>query len=207
MTSSTGLLASVGDTSVPVVLPAVGGMRDQELLDVQREVAEVQRRVSAIAAAVAGEIAHRSRRELGHGGLAASRGQRSVEGLISHLTGGSAREARTLVQAGELMPTVAPRASAPPVAAWLAVIGEAVASAAISVEAAGVMRSRLASTRMAREVAAADLVDEYRIRVCPVLAGGGIPFFSRDERRVDLELVDTQTFANQVVYLRYRVAR
>ncbi|MGN6274065.1 MAG: DUF222 domain-containing protein [Protaetiibacter sp.] len=155
MTSSTGFLTRVGDTSVPVILPAVGRMRDQELLDAQREVAEVQRRLSAIAAAVAGEIAHRSRRELGHSGLAASRGQRSVEGLISHLTGGSAREARTLVQAGELMPTAAPRPSTAPVAEWLAVIGDAVASAAISVGAAAVVRSRLASTEVARAVAAA----------------------------------------------------
>ena len=156
MTSSTGFLTRVGDTSVPVVLPEVGRMRDQELLHAQRQVAEVQRRVSAIAAAVAGEIAHRSRRELGHSGLAASRGQRSVEGLISHLTGGSTREARTLVKAGEVMPTVTPRPSAPPVAAWLGVIGDAVASASISVEAAGVIRSRLASTQVAREVTGHD---------------------------------------------------
>src|SRR5690606_10576952 len=118
-TCSSGFLTHVGDTSAALVLPEVGRMRDQELLDAQREVAEVQRRVSAVAAALAGEIAHRSRRELGHSGLAASRGQRSVEGLISHLTGGSTREARTLVKAGEVMPTAAPRPSAPPVAAWL----------------------------------------------------------------------------------------
>jgi hypothetical protein len=105
MTFSAAFLALVGDTSVPLALPQVQGMRDQELLEAQRAVAEVQRRVSAISAAVAAEIAHRSRRELGHGGLAASRGQRTAEGLISQLTGGSTREARTLVKAGELLPT------------------------------------------------------------------------------------------------------
>ena len=77
-------------------------------------IAEVQRRLAAITAAFAGEIAHRSRRELGHDGLAQSNGQRTAEGLISQLTGGSAREARTLVKAGELLPTAAPRVEAPP---------------------------------------------------------------------------------------------
>jgi hypothetical protein len=40
-----------------------------------------------------------------------------------------------------------------------------------------------------------------------VLVGGGIPFLPRDERRVDLALVETRTFSSSVVYLRYRVAR
>jgi hypothetical protein len=40
-----------------------------------------------------------------------------------------------------------------------------------------------------------------------VLLGGGIPFFPRRERRVDLDLIETRTFSSKVVYLRYRVAR
>jgi dihydrofolate reductase len=60
---------------------------------------------------------------------------------------------------------------------------------------------------LAAEAAALDLIDEYRARVYPVLVGGGIPFFPRHERRVDLELVETRTFTSKVAYLRYRVAR
>jgi dihydrofolate reductase len=60
---------------------------------------------------------------------------------------------------------------------------------------------------LAAEAAALDLVDEYRARVHPVLLGGGTPFFPQDERRVDLDLVETRTLASQVLYLRYRVAR
>ena len=60
---------------------------------------------------------------------------------------------------------------------------------------------------LAAEAAALGLIDEYRARVYPVLVGGGIPFFPRRERRVDLELVQTRTFSSRVVYLRYRVAR
>jgi len=60
---------------------------------------------------------------------------------------------------------------------------------------------------LAAQVAALGLIDEYLVRVYPVLVGGGIPFFPRDERRVDLDLVETRTFSAGVVYLRYRVAR
>jgi dihydrofolate reductase len=60
---------------------------------------------------------------------------------------------------------------------------------------------------LAAEAAALDLIDEYRVMVYPVLVGGGIPFFPRDERRVDLELVETRTFSSRFVYLHYRVAR
>ncbi|MGW1591863.1 dihydrofolate reductase family protein [Streptomyces sp. NPDC002386] len=60
---------------------------------------------------------------------------------------------------------------------------------------------------LAAEAAAADLIDEYRTVVHPVLVGGGTPFFPRHERRVDLELAETRTFPSNIVYLRYRVTR
>jgi dihydrofolate reductase len=60
---------------------------------------------------------------------------------------------------------------------------------------------------LAAEVAALGLIDEYRVMVYPVLVGGGTPFFPQDERRVDLELMETRTYDSRVVYLRYRVAR
>ena len=60
---------------------------------------------------------------------------------------------------------------------------------------------------LAAEAATLGLIDEYRARVYPVLAGGGIPFFPQRGRRVDLELVETRTFGSGVLYLRHRVAR
>ncbi|MDQ0787105.1 dihydrofolate reductase family protein [Streptomyces sp. B3I8] len=60
---------------------------------------------------------------------------------------------------------------------------------------------------LAAEAAAHGLIDEYRIRVYPVLVGGGTPFFPRDERREDLVLAETSTFDSGVVYLRYQVRR
>jgi dihydrofolate reductase len=60
---------------------------------------------------------------------------------------------------------------------------------------------------LAAEAAALGLIDEYRLRVYPVLVGGGIPFFPQRERRVDLELIETRTLSSRVVYFRYRVVR
>ena len=59
---------------------------------------------------------------------------------------------------------------------------------------------------LAADVAALDLIDEYQVLVYPVLVAGGIPFFARNERRVDLELVESRTFPSKVVFLRYRVS-
>jgi dihydrofolate reductase len=60
---------------------------------------------------------------------------------------------------------------------------------------------------LAGEAASLRLIDEYQVMVHPILVGGGIPFFPRGERRVDLELVETRTFRSKVIYLRYRVVR
>jgi len=49
-------------------------------------------------------------------------------------------------------------------------------------------------------------IDEYRLFVSPVLLGGGTPYFPAQEDRMNLELVETQTFGSRVVYLRYRVS-
>jgi dihydrofolate reductase len=61
---------------------------------------------------------------------------------------------------------------------------------------------------LAAEAAALDLIDEYRIRVYPVLVGGGLPYFDHRDRRVDLELVESRSVGSGgVVYLRHRVTR
>jgi dihydrofolate reductase len=50
------------------------------------------------------------------------------------------------------------------------------------------------------------LVDELRIYVHPVVLGRGKPLFAESDARMDLELVQTRTFGNGVVLLRYAVA-
>jgi dihydrofolate reductase len=65
----------------------------------------------------------------------------------------------------------------------------------------------LGGATLAAEAAGLGLVDEYGLRVHPVLVGGGTPFFPRAERRVDLELLGSRTFGSGVAHLRYRMAR
>jgi dihydrofolate reductase len=57
---------------------------------------------------------------------------------------------------------------------------------------------------LARQCMKLGLIDELRLFVSPVLLGGGTPYLPPLDEAVNLELVDTQTFAARVVYLRYR---
>jgi dihydrofolate reductase len=52
-----------------------------------------------------------------------------------------------------------------------------------------------------------DLVDDYRLFVHPVIVGGGKPFFPSTHTSLELELVETRSFAPGVAYLRYERSR
>ncbi len=78
-------------------------LSDDALIGAQRGVAEQRRLLDASAAVLAAEIAHRSRRELGHDGLAQRRGARSAEVLIQQVTGVSQMDARSLVRVGTIV--------------------------------------------------------------------------------------------------------
>ena len=56
---------------------------------------------------------------------------------------------------------------------------------------------------LAAELARADLIDEYRPLINPVVVGGGTRFFPALEAPIDLELAEHRTFGSRVVYLRY----
>jgi len=53
-------------------------------------------------------------------------------------------------------------------------------------------------------LAAAGLIDEYRIFVAPILLGSGLPLFRDIQRRISLELLETRSFGSGLVLLRYR---
>ena len=65
----------------------------------------------------------------------------------------------------------------------------------------------LGGATLAAQAAELGLIDEYGLRIHPVLVGGGTPFFPRADGRADLELLHSRTFGSGVVSLRYRVAR
>jgi dihydrofolate reductase len=60
---------------------------------------------------------------------------------------------------------------------------------------------------LAAELIRADLVDEFRMYVNPVVLGDGIPFFPRLDRRLELRLLEMRDFAGGVVYLAYERIR
>ena len=52
-----------------------------------------------------------------------------------------------------------------------------------------------------------DLVDEFHVFVYQVIVGGGTPLLPALDHQIDLELVETRTFASRTTHARYRRAR
>jgi dihydrofolate reductase len=59
---------------------------------------------------------------------------------------------------------------------------------------------------LAAQAASLGLIDEFRPRICPVILGGGTPYFPRD-CRTELELLESRRFDSGVVAQRYRAVR
>ncbi|WP_394771632.1 DUF222 domain-containing protein [Lacisediminihabitans sp.] len=134
--------------AIPPATTAVRALDDDGLLDSQRILTEARRALEAAASAIAGEIAHRSRRELGYDGLAQRLGFRTAERLVQQATGSTAREASSLVAVGTLV-----HESSSVLCSelqiddlpdpWLLAVGSAVASGDLSVDAARAIRTGL----------------------------------------------------------------
>ncbi len=122
--------ASLVDSSTGFCAPGPLGLSDAELMQTQRSLAEVRRRVDAWSAAVAGEIAHRSRHELGDSGLARRLGARTPELLVQQLAGTTSREAHIMVRVGTLI------AEPSALDAVGAAVGAAVADGSLSLDTA-----------------------------------------------------------------------
>jgi dihydrofolate reductase len=64
-----------------------------------------------------------------------------------------------------------------------------------------------ASPTLTRALAAADLVDEWRLSLQPVIVGGGLPLFGTREERTRLELRSSKTFRSGVIAVHYVTRR
>jgi dihydrofolate reductase len=64
----------------------------------------------------------------------------------------------------------------------------------------------IGGARLASTVMKLGLIDECRLFVSPVVLGAGTPYFPALDERINLELVESQTFGSRVVYVRYRCA-
>jgi dihydrofolate reductase len=62
----------------------------------------------------------------------------------------------------------------------------------------------VAGPELAAQAIQAGLVDEFQMRVCPVVIGGGKRYFPSGVR-LDLELVEERRFRNGEIFLRYAV--
>jgi hypothetical protein len=132
------LTSSTAD--LPRDVAAVRPLSDDELLAVERTLADARRAIDACASLVAGEVKHRSRHELGYEGLAQRTGFRTPEALVQHVTGSSARDATTLVQVGAM---VHDSPAAELYEPWLSSVGAAVRTGTLTVDAARAIRSGL----------------------------------------------------------------
>ena len=143
------VLSAVG--LVPLRVGAVDLLDDAAILRAERKLGEITRAVEACAALVAGVIAHRSRPNLGHSGLAQREGFRNAEALVQRETGSTTRGASALVQIGRMMRDAAtPRESLaadgiPARQPWLAEVGLAVANKTISIQCAQAISDGLGS--------------------------------------------------------------
>ncbi len=61
------------------------------------------------------------------------------------------------------------------------------------------------SANLASSLTRAELIDEYRILVNPVVLGKGVPLFQSVDHTLDLELKKTRNFQNGNVLLTYRI--
>jgi dihydrofolate reductase len=63
------------------------------------------------------------------------------------------------------------------------------------------------SPTLTRALATADLVDEWRLTLQPVILGGGLPLFDKLEKRTKLELRASKTFGTGVIAAHYATKR
>lgn len=123
------------------------GLGDDDLLGLLADATEARKALELIVAAGSAEVARRSARDLGYGGLAQKKGHRTSTGLVQQITGMGRGDVTRAVRTGEELapstavvadepgadaPTDAAPAAVPAVALWLQLLRDALASGRIT---------------------------------------------------------------------------
>lgn len=154
--------ARIAVAAIPDELGAVKGLDDHGVLEIQRGLSDLRRLIDARSCLLAGEVAFRSRRELGYTGLAQREGFQSAERLVQSATGSTARDASTLVTAGTMVHEAMVDEAVDPATGevlegfavrepWLTAVGAAVTAGSLTVEAARSIRSGLGEPNVDNE--------------------------------------------------------
>lgn len=131
-------------------------LSDDQIVALNRAIAECERRLGSYRTHAAGQLARRSHRDLGHTGLAARNGFSSPEKMLQDVTKSTSREAAQLVTMGRLLDEtdaatklieggVVDIGGEPVVVPWQAPIAMAVANGTLSVECGDALRRGLGS--------------------------------------------------------------
>jgi hypothetical protein len=146
-----------GMRALPTDVALLRGLTDAQLLELNGLHAEGSRIYGAVGVALAGELAHRSRPELGSDGLARRTGHRTIENLLKSTTGATKEQVLTVVAAGALLTELANDGEVDevtgeyyePAQPWLRPVAEAVAAGSISAAAANSIGRGLGSPHSA----------------------------------------------------------
>ena len=205
------LPSAVPVVPVVVVLPSTEGLAflaDDALIEIQRQAGAARRRVDAVNAAIAGEIARRSDRALGHQGLAARLGASTPEGAIQSLTGVTLADAKALTAVGAAVGAAlggalsgtGVGAAADVGSPWLAPVTNAVADGSLSVASAAAITRGLGVPT--DTVAADDLLDAAIELVD--LARESTPESAARSARIMRERLDVASIADLEAHRRSR---
>jgi hypothetical protein len=158
---------------LPTDVSELRGLSEESLLRINELHASGSRIFGAAGAAIAGEVAHRSRPALGMAGLAQRTGFRTPERLLTQTTGATKQQVKTALAAGTLMTEIADDGAVDqvtgevltPTQPWLRPVAVAVSSGLLSTSAAqsiasGLGASNSAVTTEQLAVAAVRLVGE-----------------------------------------------
>jgi hypothetical protein len=156
---------------LPTDVTVLRDIPETELLELNQLHTHAGRLIGAAGAAIAGELAYRSRPQLGSGGLARRSGYRTVENLLKTTTGATKEQVLTLVNTGALLVEAANEGTVDPVTGvvfaatqpWLRPVAVAVAAGTVSVAGSNSIARGLGSPNSAitahqLEDAATDLV-------------------------------------------------